>query len=98
MQELQAIEISPSIYYWSEGASSEVDYIFSYRNKVIPMEAKAGLSVHAQSLRVFRQKYEPKIAVRTSLRPFRVDDGLVNMPLYQMWYLKKILDEMLDTK
>ncbi len=98
LQELQAIEISPSIYYWSEGASSEVDYIFSYRNKVIPMEAKAGLSVHAQSLRVFRQKYEPKIAVRTSLRPFRVDDGLVNMPLYQMWYLKKILDKMLDTK
>lgn len=27
LQELQALNPSPSIYYWSEGATSEVDYL-----------------------------------------------------------------------
>ena len=91
LQELQAIEMVPNIYYWSEGASSEVDYIFSYKNKIIPVEAKAGLTVHAQSLKVFCKKYEPKIAIRTSLKDFKINNEIWNVPLYELWNLKKIL-------
>ena len=97
LQELQAMELAQSIYYWSEGATSEIDYIFTYRSKVIPVEAKAGLAVHAQSLKVFRQKYEPEIAIRTSLKSFREDAGLLNLPLYQMWNLKAVLDNYIRT-
>lgn len=93
LQELQAAEVAPNIYYWSEGATSEVDFIFSYKNKIIPVEAKAGLSVHAQSLKVFCKKYEPETAVRTSLRNYRVDQNLLNLPLYEIWNIKQILDE-----
>ena len=92
LQELQAIEIAQSIYYWSEGATSEVDFIFSFRNHIIPVEAKAGLSVHAQSLKVFCQKYKPEVAIRTSLKPFRIDGGILNLPLYEIWNLKRILE------
>lgn len=35
LQELQAAEVAPNIYYWSEGATSEVDFIFSYENYII---------------------------------------------------------------
>lgn len=93
LQELQAIEIAQSVYYWSEGATSEVDFIFQYHNKIIPVEAKAGLSVHAQSLRVFCKKYEPKLAIRTSLRNYRTDNGLINLPLYLLWNCKSVLDD-----
>ncbi len=91
LQELQSIDIAPNIYYWSEGATSEVDYIFSYKNKIIPVEAKAGLSVHAQSLKIFCKKYEPKAAIRTSLKGFRIDDSLINLPLYQLWNTENVL-------
>lgn len=94
LQELQAIEVSPTIYYWSENATSEVDYIFSYKNKIIPVEAKAGLVVHAQSLKVFCKKYEPKIAIRTSLKNYHVDNNLINLPLYQLWNTKEVLDNI----
>lgn len=94
LQEFQAIEISPTIYYWSENATSEVNYIFSYKNKIIPVEAKAGLVVHAQSLKVFCKKYEPKIAIRTSLKNYHVDNNLINLPLYQLWNTKEVLDNM----
>lgn len=93
LQETQAAEIAKTIYYWSENATSEVDFLFSYRNKIIPVEAKAGLAVHAQSLKVFRKKYQPQIAIRTSLKPFSVDNGLINLPLYEIWNLKNVLEE-----
>lgn len=92
LQELQAAEIAPNIYYWSEGATSEVDFIFSYKNKIVPVEAKAGLAVHAQSLKVFCKKYEPEIAIRTSLKDYRMDNNLLNLPLYLLWNVKRILD------
>ena len=95
LQELQTQELTSNIYYWSEGAAAEVDFIFSYKNHIIPVEAKAGLVVHAQSLSSFRRKYEPKISIRTSLKPYRNDNGLVNLPLYQIWNVKEILTELI---
>ncbi len=92
LQELSAQRIAGSIYYWSEEAASEVDFIFSHRNMIVPVEAKTGLSVHAQSLKVFRGKYAPKVAVRTSLRDFRFNSGLLNLPLYELFNLKNILE------
>lgn len=91
LQELQTMEIAPSIYYWSEGATSEVDYIFSYKNHIIPVEAKAGMSVHAQSLKVFCEKYHPEIMIRTSLKEFRIDGNMMNLPLYELWNLRAFL-------
>jgi hypothetical protein len=91
LQELTSLEIAPSIYYWTEGAMSEVDFIFAYKNMVIPVEAKAGLNVHAQSLKSFRQKYNPKVSIRTSLKNFEIDGGLYNVPLYMLWNLEKMI-------
>ncbi|MBO5372036.1 MAG: ATP-binding protein [Lachnospiraceae bacterium] len=94
LQELHVSEIPTNIYYWSEGASSEIDFIFSYKNHIIPVEAKAGLVVHAQSLRVFCQRYAPDIAIRTSLKNFRRDEYMLNLPLYILWNLKNILEDI----
>jgi hypothetical protein len=91
LQELTSLEIAPSIYYWTEGAMAEVDFIFAYKNMVIPVEAKAGLNVHAQSLKSFRQKYNPKVSIRTSLKNFKIDGGLYNVPLYMLWNLEKMI-------
>lgn len=91
LQELQALELASSIYYWSEGATSEVDFIFSFQNKIVPVEAKAGLVVHAQSLKIFCNKYSPEVAIRTSLKEYRKDGNILNLPLYELHYLKEIL-------
>lgn len=92
LQELQALELVPTIYYWSEGATSEVDYLIAYKNKVIPIEAKAGMVVHAQSLRVFSEKYKPEIMIRTSLKPYRIDGNMMNLPLFEVWNLREVLE------
>ena len=92
LQELQTLNLFNNIYYWSEGATSEVDFIFSHNGKVIPCEAKAGLNVRAQSLKVYMAKYTPEVAIRTSLKNYRRDGALLNLPLYELWLLPLILD------
>lgn len=91
LQELQNLDVLNNIYYWSEGAMSEVDFLFSYKSKVIPCEAKAGLNVHAKSLKVFMEKYKPELAIRTSLKDYRKEDCLLNLPLYEIWLLPEIM-------
>ena len=70
-------------YYWSaEKAIAEIDFLIQYSGKTIPIEVKAAENLQAKSLKSFCQKYEPSLAVRTSMSDFREEDWLTNLPLY----------------
>lgn len=72
-----------STYYWSAAnAKAEVDFLLQVQGKVIPLEVKAAENLQAKSLRVYHQKYEPELALRTSLSDYRQEDWLTNWPLY----------------
>jgi len=79
------------IYYWSaEGATSEIDFLLQYDGRVVPVEVKAEENLQAKSLKFFCQKYNPPIAVRTSMSDFRKESWLINIPLYAVGLLKEI--------
>jgi uncharacterized protein len=71
-----------SIYYWSPESRAEVDFLVQYSGEVIPLEVKAEENLHAKSLKVYCQKFEPKIAVRTSMSDYRKEEWMTNVPLY----------------
>jgi len=78
-----------STYYWSpENARAEVDFLLQAKGKIIPLEVKAAENLHAKSLRVYYQKYEPEIALRTSLSDYRKEEWMTNWPLYAINELK----------
>jgi predicted AAA+ superfamily ATPase len=85
LQELSSFSGIRNIYYWTSNATAEVDFIFSDGRRIIPVEAKASENVQAQSLKIYRAKYDPALAVRTSLANLRFDNGLLNIPLYVLW-------------
>lgn len=85
LQELKSINKINTIYYWSNDFQSEVDFVFSYKNIIIPIEAKAGINVRAQSLKNYIKEYNPKFAVRYSLLNIMLDNKILNIPLYAIW-------------
>lgn len=91
LQELKNIHKINSVYYWSNEFQSEVDFIFSYKNKIIPVEAKAGINVRAQSLKVYMKEYNPDFAIRYSLLNIAFDDKILNIPLYAIWNTEEYL-------
>jgi len=81
LQELIAADQSP--FFWSSPTgNAEVDFILEADGHVMPLEVKAETNLQAKSLRVFRDRYQPTRSVRASLRPYRDEGWLVNLPLY----------------
>jgi len=93
LQELKNIHKINTIYYWSNEFQSEVDFIFAYKNLIIPVEAKAGINVKAQSLKVFMNQYKTKLAIRYSLLNIELNNNILNIPLYAIWNTKNYLEE-----
>ena len=95
LQELSAMSLH-TIYYWTSGATAEVDFVFSDGLHIFPLEVKAGENLQARSLKVFREKYAVPCAIRTSLSNVRLDEGLLNIPLYVFFNLKRYLAKVIS--
>ena len=89
LQEFKTLGDLP-VFYWANNRA-ELDFVIQLRNEVIPVEAKATINLKAKSLKSFRQKYEPKISIRTSLADYEENNGLFNIPLYDIENVKEIL-------
>jgi len=85
LQEMSAFSRMRSIYYWTSDATAEVDFVFSDGQKVIPVEVKSSGNIKAQSLKLFRSKYDTPLGVRTALTNISFDYSLLNIPLYVLW-------------
>ena len=83
-QELRAA-CSFEPYFWAQPDSqAEMDFLLESEDGPIPVEAKAETNVKAKSLAVFRKRFNPPMAVRTSLLNYAKGDGLLDIPLYAL--------------
>ena len=48
----------------------------------IPVEVTAEQNLQSKKLKVFREKFQPKQSIRTSLANYRREPGLLNLPLW----------------
>lgn len=77
------------INYWSAYRSTaEVDFVIQYEGVAVPIEVKAEENFQAKSLKVYTEKFNPQVALRTSMSDFREQDRLTNIPLYGISELK----------
>jgi predicted AAA+ superfamily ATPase len=79
----QQLKIKKEIYYWSvANSAAEIDFVIQDKNEIIPIEVKAEENLKAKSLKVYVEKFAPKIAIRTSMNRYRKESWLTNIPLY----------------
>lgn len=80
------------IFYWSaEKATAELDFLIQLGTYVVPIEVKSEENLQAKSLKAFVQKYNTKINIRTSMSNYRKDEWIINIPLYSIGNIEKIL-------
>lgn len=79
------------IRYWSaDSGVAEVDFVIQTNGKVIPIEVKAEENLKAKSLKSYITKYEPEMALRASMSPYRQEEKMTNLPLYAIMNIKKL--------
>ena len=89
LQEFKTLHNLP-IFYWTSNRA-EIDFIIQHKNNIIPVEVKATVNLQAKSLKSFRQKYEPAISIRTSLANYEDNQGLYNIPHFDISNIRKII-------
>ena len=87
---IRQFEVPPR--YWTE-APHEVDFIIQRETDVIPIEAKAGENVKATSVKRYAKTYESQtpIIVRLSLRNLSHDGIILNVPLFMVDQLDRLI-------
>ena len=81
-----------NVFYWSsDTGTAELDFITQIGRNNIPIEVKSGENLQAKSLKTFVQKYNTNVNVRTSMSNYRKDDWVINIPLYSIGNIKKII-------
>jgi predicted AAA+ superfamily ATPase len=68
-------------YYWT-GKAAEIDFVMQFGSNIAPIEVKSSENLQAQSLKSYINKYAPKLAIRSSLSPYRKEEKFINVPLY----------------
>ncbi len=95
--------IAPELYYWTrttKGAESEVDYLISNQNQVIPIEVKSGSTGTLKSLHYFMAKKHYPLAVRingdkTSVTHINAKTQTAEIANYQLISIPFYLTEQL---
>jgi predicted AAA+ superfamily ATPase len=81
--------------YWSvDNPRYEVDFLIQYGNEIIPIEVKSEDNVKSASLKKFADKFQDKVKlrVRFSLNNLRLDEDLLNIPLFMADYAGKLIE------
>ena len=85
LETLKGVEV----YCWTnDRGNAEVDFLIDNGNEVIPIEVKAETNLKAKSLKTFCEKYNPKMAMRTSMTDCKQEDWLLNLPLWAVETIK----------
>ena len=83
-QQLKTIENLGIYYYTNDRGTCEVDFVVDTGEQIVPVEVKAEVNLKAKSLKTYREKYSPEISVRVSMADYKIEDWLVNLPLYAL--------------
>jgi len=68
-----------------------LDSLIQYSGKIIPIEVKAEENLQEKSLKLFSEKYKSKYAIRTSMSDYRKEEWMINLPLYGINELVRIV-------
>ncbi len=75
--------------YWTSEGKAEVDFIIQNNNQILPIEVKSAQNVAGKSLFVYNSLYHPKLRIRYSKNNLKLDDNLLNIPIFLVdWSLK----------
>ncbi len=85
-QQLSASDVEKIAYWTNDRSTSEVDFIVQREGRIIPIEVKAEINVRARSFKFFCEKYKPQTALRFSLKDYKEESWMINLPLYTVEY------------
>lgn len=96
---LTQFEVTPR--YWSQtNPPYEVDFLIQRENDIFPIEVKSEANINSRSLKKFKELFpnQTKLRIRFSLNNLKLDDDMLNIPLFMADYTDKLIELALKEK
>ena len=93
------LEVMPR--YWSQNNPPyEVDFLIQRGNEIFPIEVKSEANTTSRSLRKFKELFSDKVTlrVRFSLDNLKLDDDVLNIPLFLADQADRLIGLALEQK
>lgn len=90
---LTQFEVMPR--YWSQtNPPYEVDFLIQRENDIFPIEVKSEANINSRSLKKFKELFpnQTKLRIRFSLNNLRLDDDMLNIPLFMADYTDTLIE------
>lgn len=90
---LTQFEVMPR--YWSKtNPPYEVDFLIQRDNDIFPIEVKSEANINSRSLKKFKELFpnQTKLRIRFSLNNLKLDDDMLNIPLFMADYTDKLIE------
>jgi len=108
---IQHVFLNPELFYWSreeKSSNAEIDFIFQHKNKIYPVEVKAGKTGTLKSMQMYLYEKKVKDGIRFNMdlpnsgrfnTKMNVPDKnvelswtLLSLPLYMVSELRRLID------
>lgn len=96
---LTQFEVVPR--YWTQtNPPYEVDFLIQRENDILPVEVKAESNTSSKSLKKFKELFPEKVKlrVRFSLDNLKLDDDVLNIPLFMADQIDRLIGLALENK
>lgn len=90
---LNQFEVTPR--YWAQtNPPYEVDFLIQRENDIFPIEVKSGSNTRSKSLKKFKELFpqQTKLRIRFSLDNLKLDNDVLNIPLFLIDYTDKLIE------
>ena len=88
-QELVSYGFEPR-YWTNANSTNELDFLVQMADHIVPIEVKAGINLHAKSLKSAIKRFGFDYSVRFSPLPARKDGDIQDLPLYAVAALARM--------
>lgn len=89
LQQMKTIK-NLNIYYWTnDRGNAEVDFLIDNGMDVVPIEVKAETNLKAKSLKTYIEKFNSRVALRTSMSGYGRSDTIIELPLWAIETISK---------
>lgn len=68
--------------YWNSDGKAEIDFLLEIEGQILPIEVKSSESVKSKSLQVYKEKFDPSLSLRFSLKNLEYNGKQLNIPLF----------------
>jgi hypothetical protein len=90
-QELKANQLNDLFYWTNNQGKAEIDFLYEKYPFIYPLEIKAGINLKSKSLQSYSEKFKPELLIRSSLLNLKKDDNSLNIPLYALSKIDKLI-------